>query len=823
MATSTLTTPRRPARLVGRVLGAAVILLMLAAAVAGLWFYAAARASLPQLEGSVRVAVSAPASVIRDAHAVPHITATNMPDLLFAQGYVTAQDRLWQMDMTRRYIAGELAEVLGPEYVKSDRYQRTLGMRQVAQRAAATASDTDRRLLEAYARGVNAYLDSHRQSLPVEFRVLGYEPRPWSPEDTFLIACMFNEMLNLFLMDDMLARERVLARVPPELGADLFPNSSWRDHPPGVDGRPSVVDGNTEQRPNTAPGAANGQRRTINDLFAVDHRPATGDRFAPGSNNWVLSGAHTLSGKPLLSNDMHLQHHIPNVWYEVHLSTAELDVAGVTAPGLPLVLVGHNRRIGWGFTNLGPAVTDLYIETFNAEGRYQAPDGWRLPEYRHELIHVKGKPDVAVDVTITRHGPIITSLIPGESRPLALKWTLWDPQLLTATLQCIRYVDQAQNWEEFRRATSHFGGPGQNIVYADIDGHIGYQATGWVPTRAAGDATRPVPGNVDTYEWSGYLPFDKMPSVYDPPSGIIATANGRATPDGYPYLISSEWMPPYRTERIHRFLNDNRKFSSADMLALQTDISSDIDRLFAQQFAAAVDHSASASARARQAADLMRNWDGQLTADAVATSIEAAARRQLQRLLLEPLLGPADDNSTTRAGWRQYTWMNSLVWLENVVRERPQRWLPKNYKSWDDLLTAALDQAAAAKDAPRDLTSWRWGQAHPVYVQHPIFGRVPLLNRWTGPGRQPQSGNGNTVKQVGLGFGPSERLTVDFANLDASTLNIVTGESGNFVSSYYMDQWQAWYQGTTFPLPFSPEAVRKARAHELKLEPSGTN
>jgi penicillin G amidase len=800
-----------------------LVLLLTAAALAAWWFYSAARASLPQLDGSVRVAVSAPAAVIRDAHGVPHITAANMEDLLFAQGYVTAQDRLWQMDMTRRYVAGELAEILGPEYVRSDRTQRTLGLRQVAQRAAAALPDTDRRLLDAYARGVNEYLDSHRQSLPVEFRVLRYVPRPWSPEDTLLIACMFNQMLNLFFIDDMLARERVMARIPADLAADLFPTTSWRDHPPGqvLDRPPSAPSaplktGSTGRKggpPTRAPFAPHSSFSSAND-----ERLSPND-FSPGSNNWVVSGAHTVSGKPLLSNDMHLQHHIPNVWYEVHLTSGDFDVAGVTAPGLPLVLVGHNRRIAWGFTNLGPAVTDLYIETFDKNARYQTPDGWRQPERRHELIHVKGKPDVAVDVTITRHGPIITSLIAGETRPLALQWTLWDPQLLTGTLQCLREVDAAKNWDEFRRATSHFGGPGQNIVYADVDGHIGYQATGWVPLRKSGDASKPVPGNGDAFDWNGYLPFEQMPSVFDPESGIIGTANGRATPDGYPYLIATEWMAPYRTDRIYQVLRADKKFSAADMLALQTDIYSDFDRFLAHRFTSAIDHSTRASPRARQAVDLMRNWDGRLTTDSVAPSIAVAARRQLQRLLLEPLLGPADENSNVATGWRQYTWMNSAVWLENLLTTQPQRWLPKTYRSWDDLLIAAVERAVSANSVPRDLASWRWGQAHPVYLQHPIFGRVPLLNRWTGPGRQPQSGDGTTVKQVGVGFGPSERLTVDFANLDASTLNIVTGESGNFTSTYFMDQWQAWYQGTTFALPFSAEAVRKSRAHELRLEP----
>ncbi len=793
-----------------------VCAVVLAAAALGLWFYSAVRVSLPQLDDTVRLAeLSAPATVVRDGHGVPHITAATMEDLVFAQGYVTAQDRLWQMDMTRRYIAGELAEVLGPDYLKNDRVQRTLGMRQLAQRAAAAMPGDDRRLLEAYARGVNAYIDTHRDALPIEFRILSYSPRAWSPEDTFLIACMFNEMLNLFFMDDMLSRERVLARVPAELGADLFPNSSWRDHPPGQDIESS---GTTEGAASTdvRGSAVKRQGRSYRSLIPEIEPWMAG---VPGSNNWVVSGAHTVSGKPLLSNDMHLQHHIPNVWYEVHLTSGEFDAAGVTAPGLPLVLVGHNRRIAWGFTNLGPAVIDLYIETFNEHLKVRTPEGLRKPELRRETIHVRSKPDVAFNVLITPHGPIVSDLIPGEKRRLALRWTLWDPQLLTSTLQAVRGFDQARNWDEFRRAAALFGGPGQNVVYADVGGHIGYQATGWVPRRKSGDGSKPVPGAVDAYDWDGYVPFEQMPSVLDPPSGLIATANGRIAPDNYPYLLSAEWMPPYRTQRIYSVLQSGKKFSAQDMLALQTDIYSDFDRFIAQRLVSAVDHSPSASQGARQAAAIMRDWDGRVTVDSAAASIAVGARRQLQRLLLEPLLGSADESSETPTGWREYRWHNSEVWLENVVGEQPPRWLPKDYKTWDGLLTAAVEQAVSNKNVPKKLAGWRWGQAHPVYLQHPLFGRVPLLNRWTGPGAQPQSGNGNTVKQVGVGFGPSERMTVDFANLDASTLNIVTGQSGNFLSPYFMDQWQAWYQGTTFELPFSAAAVAKARAHELRLGP----
>ena len=356
----------------------------------------------------------------------------------------------------------------------------------------------------------------------------------------------------------------------------------------------------------------------------------------------MVSGAHTVSGKPLLSNDMHLDLRIPNVWYEAQLTAGDFDVAGVTLPGVPFVIVGHNRRIAWGFTNLGPNVEDLYIEKFNDKGEYLTPQGWVKPEHRKEIIEVKGKPEVNLDVVITRHGPIITDIIPGEKRQLALKWVIYDPQVSSTVFFD---VDSARNWPEFRAAFSHFGAPGQNVVYADVDGHIGYQATGIIPIRAAGDGSVPVPGDDDSHEWTGYVPFDQLPSVYDPPSGIIATANGHITPDGYPYLLSIEWMAPYRTERIYKLLNAKKKLAPADMLAIQTDIFSEFDRYCAERLVYAIDHTPNASPRVKQAADLMRNWDGTMAIDSVAPTIAYFSRKKLEELLLKPKLGDR---------WRSY-------------------------------------------------------------------------------------------------------------------------------------------------------------------------
>ncbi len=967
MGASTISTSARPphSKFIFRTVVGVLVLLLIVFLAFDFWFYRAVRAALPQVDGTVHLSsLAGPVTVTYDALGVPNIVAANLPDLFFAQGYITAQDRLWQMDMTRRYASGDLAAILGPEFVKLDREHRILGLRQVAERNVANMDMAQRAHFEAYAAGVNAYIAQHQKTLPLEFRFLTYFPHVWTVEDSVLVGLSMTEFLNHGLYKDELEKERVLAKLGPELTADLFVNSSWRDRPPGADTTsleneipagttpdeeedptpkkkssrvtpeekqvprlaalaPSKIihHGDTEntefrflrlflrdlsvsvvnfhphdsrnretlygapeqaaeklwttllvgapcfsrgeldfspagkksthewalapassiasakaraQKTNVArsaeallpPHKCGGSHQEANSTgFAQQfsttgegapfQREATEDALYPGSNNWVVSGAHTASGKPLLSNDMHLDLHIPNVWYEAHLTAGDFDVAGVTLPGVPFVISGHNRYIAWGFTNLGPNVEDLYIERFNDKGEYLTPQGWVQPEHRTEIIRVKGKPEVNVDVEITRHGPIISDVIPGEKRKLALKWIIYDPQAAGAPFFA---VDSAKNWQDFRAAFSHFGAPGQNVVYADVEGHIGYQATGLVPIRAAGDGSVPVPGDDVAHEWTGYVPYDKMPSVYDPPSGAIATANGRVTPDGYPYTLSIEWGSPYRTERIYRLLNAKKKLTPADMLAIQTDIVSAFDRFCAERFVYAVDHTSTASHRAKSAADLMRNWDGAMATDSAAATVAYFSRKKLEELLLKPKLG--DD-------WKQYTgllaahpkWFMSSVWLENILSHQPARWLPEGYANYDALLTAAVEGAVSDADAPTALATWRWGRVHRVDIKALFWSDFPILRSHAGPGPQPLSGDGETVKQVGTHFGPSERLTVDFSDLDNSTLNIVNGQSGNIFDEHYNDQWDAYYHGQTFVLPFSAAAVQQAGVHHLRLEP----
>jgi penicillin G amidase len=806
-----------------RVLLWLVLAVSLIMAVAVGYAYYVAHSALPQLDGQVRVGgLSAPVTVTRDSHGVPAIDAASLEDLFFAQGYVTAQDRLWQMDIMRRYGSGELSEILGEDTLKLDREQRILGLRAAARKALEMANTRDRSFFEAYARGVNGYIASRANHLPIEFRILHYRPKPWLAEDSVVIANSMVKDLNYHYFYDALSREKILAKLGPELTADLYVNRSWHDRPPTVLredlNEPETNTGNSDDDDDDddSPDNSVTQRKGPAVVPPVEDLLAEGPPVN-GSNDWVVSGAHTVTGKPLLSNDMHLGHQMPNLWYEAHLHAGTLDVAGVTLPGMPYVIVGHNQRIAWGFTNVGPTVTDVYIENFNQQGTYQTPKGWVQPEHRTETIHVKGKPDVSLDVKSTRHGPVITELVPGETRPLALRWTLYDGLHIP-----FFDVNAAQNWEEFQRAFSQLDAPGQNVVYADVDGNIGYHTTGKVPIRAAGDGSLPVSGADDAHEWTAYIPFEKLPSVYNPPSGVIGTANGRITPDGYPNSISMEWEAPWRTARIYHVLESGRQFTAADMLALQTDIDSEAYLFAAERLVYAVDHTSKGSARARQAAELMRSWDGHMQASSAAPTITENSIRELRRLLLEAKLGsaaadPAKDDEVL--SWKTYSWEMRSVWLENILLHRPQRWLPARYPNYDELLTAAVEAAVNGPEAPKDLPSWRWGAFNAVEIQHPILGRIPLIRQWSGPGVKEQSGSGYTVKAVTRHHGPSERFTANLADLDQSTLNLVTGEAGNFLSPYYMDQWKAWYEGTTFTLPFSAKAVEVARTHRLVLEP----
>ncbi len=800
-------------RILLRSAGVLLALLLLAAFAGVLWLRSAAIAALPALDGDVHLAgLTAPVTVRRDGHGVPHIEAANEDDLFVAQGYVTAQDRLWQMDTFRRNANGELAEVMGPALVAHDRAQRVLEFRNTARRVYANLSAEDRARLEDYAHGVNLYIARHGDSLPPEFRLLHYRPQPWHGVDSVVIGLMMVDMLDSHWYAK-LGREHVAARLNNEkLENELYPVGSWRDHPPTgirIDlsqphpelTQPTDDDDEDTDRSQAGP-APHEDPKALRVLLGLPNC----DGCAAGSNNWVIAGEHTASGKPLLANDMHLPLTEPNIWYMADLKSPSFHAAGVTLPGMPFVIAGHNEHVAWGFTALYADVQDLYVEKLDGKGNYQDLDTqWKQLQVDHEVIKVRGGRDVMVDVQLTAHGPLLDPIFKKEKRPIALKWTLYDPSLNGLPLY---QMNVASNWTEFSAALSAWCWPTQNVVYSDDQGHTAYHAVGRVPLRPSGLVGVPIQDGA--HEWQSYIPYDAMPYAVDPPSGFVATANSRVTTTDSPYTLSLEWADPYRIERIYKMLDGRDQLKPADMLAVQTDIYSEVDQELGHRFAYAIDHTLGASEQLQKAADLMRSWDGKLTTDSAAASIVTQARYAFWPLILKPKLGEDAD---------YYNWSEKNFAEEEIVMHGNSEWLPASYKDWNALLTDAVRQGMKNGKAPADVARWSYGSWHVVDIEHPLAEFLPLMGRIAGTGEQPLSGDTTTVKQVGRAFGPSQRLTMDWNDIDGSTENIVLGESGNPYSPYFRDQWNDYYNGTTFALPFTPAAVAAATRHTLHLLP----
>jgi penicillin amidase len=791
----------------------AVLLVILIGMV--LWLRSTEKAALPVLDGDLHLAgLSAPVTVRRDAHGVPHIEAANEQDLFTAQGYVTAQDRLWQMDAFRRNSNGELAEVLGPSLVPHDRMQRVFQFRNTAQRFYDHLAQADRARLDAYARGVNLFIDQHQDSLPAEFRILFYKPQPWKGVDSISVGLMMVETLDTH-WDAKMARQEVSEKLHnAKLEGDLYPAGSWRDRPPTgavIDLTqphlpPPTTPNNDDEDDSSQAGAAPISAGEWHDLRTSMDLPDC-EKCASGSNNWVIAGNHTASGKPLLSNDMHLGLTEPNIWFMADLEAPGFHAAGVTLPGFPFVIAGHNEHVAWGFTALFADVQDLYNEKLDGKGNYQGTDGaWHPLTVAHETIHVRGGKDVEVDVQFTEHGPLLMPLFAKPIKPMALKWTMYDASLNALPLY---EMNTAANWPEFSAALANWCWPTQNVVYSDDQGHIAYHAIGKVPLRPGGLEGLPIADT--THEWKGYIPYDAMPSAFDPPSGFLATANSRVTTDTTPYPLTLEWLDPYRAERIYKQLQGRDHLTPKDSLAVQTDIYSEVDQEIGHRLAYAIDHADNPDARLKKAADLLRSWDGKLTTDSAAASVVTSARRAFLPLILEAKLGKEI------AG--DYRWSESDFAEEEIIMRASQDWLPAGYKNWDELLTDAVRKGMEHGKAPTDVAHWTYGSWHVIDIEHPLAQFLPWVSRIAGTGPQPLSGDDTTVKQVGKAFGPSQRFTMDWSNIDGSTEDIVLGESGDPYSPYFRDQWNDWYGGTTFALPFSASAVAAQTQHTQRLLP----
>ncbi|MBI1941780.1 MAG: penicillin acylase family protein, partial [Acidobacteria bacterium] len=770
-------------RIFQRILAFLILLMLALVAGAAGWVYWRTHVCLPQLDGTVAVSgLSARVEILRDAQGVPHLRATSLEDLIFAQGYVTAQDRLWQMDLSRRLARGELSEIFGERTLRIDIENWTLGLRQVAERAMVESDAQTRSVFATYARGVNAFVSTHLDRLPIEFAMLGYQPRPWQEADSFAVALNMMKTLSTTWPDELM-RERVRSKVNAELYLDLFPDRSTLDH--AVAEAPAAAAsshaGEGKSRARSASRISQSLRsprlQELDPVLSALLVSEVGSQAGVGSNNWVVNGAHTQSGRPLLANVPHLSHGVPSGWYMIHLKAPGVNASGVSFPGLPAVILGHNERIAWGATNTGPDVQDLYVENFNFRDpkKYLDRGEWVDAEVRDEIIQVRNARDHKMIVKVTRHGPVVSN---EGNRDLALRWTALEPGAMAFAF--LR-INQAQDWQEFTQALRDFSGSMQNFVYADGDGNIGYYAAGWVPIRKQGDGTLPAQGGTDAFDWTGYIPFENLPQAFNPSGGIIATANGRIVPDTYPYHLTSKWDAPYRTARIFQLLESGNRFSVADMLRVQSDIHSLEDKWLARQLVLAAAKHPPDGRDARFALSVLEKWDGEARSDSAATLVCDVARRALLERVLKPKLG--NDLSG-------YHWPMSTVFLQNVIENRWERWLPPGDADFEATLISSLEEGLRRIPdviGGGNRNAWRWGETIPLTFRHPLSGGLPFLHRHLDVGPYPQSGTGTTVKATSTGHGPSMRMVVDFSDLDNSVQNITLGQSGQAFSRHYRD------------------------------------
>jgi penicillin G amidase len=762
-------------------------------------------------------------TVRRDERGIPYIEAKNDEDLSFAQGYVTASDRLWQMDLFRRTVRGELAEVLGAgpnnSALEQDKQHRILGFAQESETEAAQASPQSRAVLEAYASGVNSYIDSlDAKSLPPEFQILQYKPRHWTPADSLVIGKIFAEALsNTWRLD--LMRE-ALSVLPAEKRAGVLPEISPID---------VLVVGKDTKRvrsaatvsPVTTPFSAGALRALEKNQQIADGALERIGFYAEqlaASNNWVVSGTHTISGKPLLANDPHLAPSAPPVWYMVNLSAPGVRVAGVTAVGLPGVVIGHNDHIAWGFTNVGPDVQDLYVEKFdpNNPQRYSTPAGWQDVLIRHEEIKVrKGFADsatdmVPLDVTVTRHGPIVFE---RDGKRYALRWTALDPKLNNSDVTY--QLNRARNWKDFCRALESFTAPTQNIVYADVNGHIGYHAAGVVPIRKSGDGSTPYDGSTDSGEWTSYIPVANLPQLYDPPSGIIVTANQRIVGTDYPYFLTHSWAQPYRARRILDLLNAKPKLDADDFRRIQGNTYSIAGVLFAQQTVKTLRPKLTAADdQLRATLDALEQWDGELNIASHVAPLASQWRLAFRSRILTAALG--------QDLVRNYQWSNFDTTLDRLLKDQPADWLPKEFPSYADLLRACYEDARAnlTRSLGADESKWTWGDMVKARFPHPLAG-APLVGlQFTIP-PFPQGGTGGLLgATVNVGAAVSMRLIADPSDWDKTQQGITLGESGLPKSPHWSDQLADWRAVTPQVFPFSPTAVKNVAKETLVLEPA---
>ncbi|MBP9663376.1 MAG: penicillin acylase family protein [Pyrinomonadaceae bacterium] len=744
--------------------------------------------------------LSAPVTVSRDARANPYIEAKTDADLYFAQGYVMAGDRLWQMDLMRRVGRGETAELFGKLTLEEDRRWRRFNFAKVAEENLKFLSPDLVAALESYSAGVNAYIASLTpETMPVEFRLLQYAPRDWKPADTIVVGKIMSDSLSSTWHNDLLRAS--LQKLPPEKLADLTDQVTPYDVL--LFGKDVTAERSVAQRPAgnvsdrllaMADEQVEARRRSLEKIGLYAEELAA-------SNNWVISGKRTADGRPILANDPHLAPSAPGIWYLIHLSAPTMRVAGVTLPGVPGVVLGHNENIAWGATNVGPDVQDLYIETFDTKGKYKTPAGWETPVVRREAINVRKNlmspetESVPYDVTETRNGPIV--LEEGGKR-YALKWTAFDPH--TNEFEAFFRANRAKNWNDFKAGLRTYGGAAQNFVYADRKGNIGWYAASKIPIRREGDGALPYDGSTDDGDWTGFIPFEELPSLYNPPSGLIVTANQRIVGTSYKYTqMSRDAASPWRARRIFDELEAKRKATFDSV----RDVQYDTLNIPVSNLAKAI---VKMNAASNKTVTVLKAWDGRMTAD----SHRALLANEIRNCVADRIA--ADNRPVPSYLIRERV-------LDRALRENLIRWLPSGVASYAELLKgcdASTRASLSGKDRfGPDETKWTWGRVWRSRFPHPL-AQVPLIGMQFAAPAVPIDGSGQTPN---VGSSVSMRHITSPGNWDATRFVIPLGESGDPTSAHFKDQFDAWSTGAPAIFPFSASAVEKARASRITLTP----
>ncbi|MBZ4423324.1 penicillin acylase family protein [Myxococcus sp. RHSTA-1-4] len=789
----------------------------LAAATPGLgpWL---ARRRWPRAQGTFQVeGLNGSVEIIRDTWGVPHIFAKDEHDLFFAQGYVHAQDRLWQLEFGRLVSNGLLASVLGPRVVPMDHLMRTLGLRRMAEKSLPSVTQESRTLLEAYAAGVNARIA--REPLPLEFTILGHTPGKWTPVDTLVRGNMLALMLGGNYRLELL-RARLVAEAGEEVAALLLPV-----HAPQT---PLIVPKEARY-----PGL-----RGVKAMEGLDATDAVlGDpNIVSGSNNWVVHGQRTASGKPLLANDVHIGLGLPSQWYENGLHGGRFNHVGFSLPGVPMLVIGHNGQASWGMSNLGPDTQDFYVEKLDdpkSPKRYEYKGEWHDLEVLREEFPVRGGPPAATTIRSTRHGPLLNrvmSSLLGDSEPMALRWAHTDSRPL---IDALLGLNLAKSWEEFRAACALWESPGQNFVYADVNGNVGYQSTGRIPIRAAGhQGTVPVPGWTGEYEWQGYIPFEDLPASLNPPAGYAATANNKITSDDYPYVIAHNWFPGYRARRITDLLAEGTKHTVEDMSRIQAETYS-IPAELLRPYLLAVKPADDAQA---QALKELAAWDLRFEVDRVGATLFQVWYIQVLRALLRHKLGPKLVERYLDSDYERHGSMHMPLVIDLMGKPEDPWWDdPKTSEreTRDDVLRRALGEALRwlGEHHGQDPKGWAWGRVHTLTYQHSTLGGPAspgMLRRLVNTRTLPARGDNYSVDGASFLWsqpfkvvhGTALRMIVDLGDLSKSVAIHAPGQTEHLYHPHRDDLLELNHQLRYHPLLHTRQAVESHARNTLTLQPA---